>query len=66
MFATINHTFLINGGHSVRFLKQIWKIYLSSNRISGVLWHKSRLFSAENSNFPCFSVSSTFQHEIRC
>ena len=32
--------------------------------ISGVLWQGSRLLSVENSNFPYFSVSSTFQHEI--
>ena len=31
---------------------------------SGILWQGSRLLSIENSNFPYFIVSFTFQHEI--
>ena len=36
-----------------------------SSLISGVLWQGSTLISVENSKFPCFSVSFTFQPEIR-
>ena len=36
----------------------------NTGSLSGILWQGSRLLSTENSNFPYFSVSFTFQHEI--
>ena len=44
---------------------KIFLYKIKSETTSGVLWQGSGLLSVENSNFPCFSVSFTFQHEIR-